>query len=338
MCVAAAARHAWPHSLRQPQIVAGILPGHRAERHLIALKGFVMTPITQILVATDFSPHASRAVNRAARLAQEHRATLHLLHVMDKLLLQMFAGSIDEHPLVTEQRLLDSARSRLKELANRLASSFGVPVKDELLIGRIHSQIAQYVMAHAVDLSVFGAHGENFVRDLFLGSTVSKFLRKARQPMLVVRSDDQRAYREVLVAVDFSPASRLAIEAAAWLAPQAAIDVLNVSEPRFEDKMRHAGVEEDSIAQYHRMAEQDARGTLDAFLSPIEGAAKMSRSVISGVPARTIIEHAKARRADLVVMGKRGQLELDELLLGSVTSRVLHEIDCDLLLVAPSAA
>lgn len=297
-----------------------------------------MTPITQILVATDFSPHASRAVNRAARLAQEHRATLHLLHVMDKLLLQMFAGSIDEHPLVTEQRLLDSARSRLKELANGLASSFGVPVKDELLIGRIHSQIAQYVMAHAVDLSVFGAHGENFVRDLFMGSTVSKFLRKARQPMLVVRSDDQRAYREVLVAVDFSPASRFAIEAAAWLAPQAAIDVLNVSEPRFEGKMRHAGVKEDSIAQYHRMAEQDARGTLDAFLSPIEGAAKMSRSVISGTPARTIIEHAKARRADLVVMGKRGQFELDELLLGSVTSRVLHEIDCDLLLVAPSAA
>lgn len=38
MCVAAAERHAWPHSLRQSQIVAGILPGHRAERHLIALK------------------------------------------------------------------------------------------------------------------------------------------------------------------------------------------------------------------------------------------------------------------------------------------------------------
>lgn len=316
----------------------GVAPGHRANRHLIALKGFVMTPITQILVATDFSPHASRAVNRAARLAQEHRATLHLLHVMDKLLLQMFAGSIDEHPLVTEQRLLDSARSRLKELAKHLASQFGVPVKDELLIGRIHSQLAQYAMAHAVDLSVFGAHGENFVRDLFMGSTASKYLRKGRQPTLVVRSDDPRPYREVLVAVDFSPASRLAIEAAARLAPQAAIHVLKVSNQPFDGKMRYAGVDEDSIAEHQRKAEQDARGTLDAFLSPIEGTAKMSRSVISGPPARTIVEQAKARRADLVVMGKRGQLELDEFLLGSVTLRVVHEIDCDLLLVAPSAA
>ncbi|MBK5207450.1 MAG: universal stress protein [Polaromonas sp.] len=297
-----------------------------------------MTPLTNILVATDFSTHASRAVNRAAQLAQEHRATLHLLHVMDKLLLQMFTGSIDEHPLVTEQRLLDSARSRLRDPANHLASHFDVPVKDEVLIGRIHSQIVQYVMAHAVDLSVFGAHGENFVRDLFVGSTASKFLRKGHQPTLVVRSENNAAYQEVLVAVDFSPASRIAIEAAARIAPRAEIHVLHVSEMPLEGKMRFAGIKEDSLAQYHRKAEQDARAALDAFLGPIEGTAKMTRSVTSGRPGRTIVEQAQARRADFVVMGKRGQLEFDEFLPGSVTLRVLDEIACDLLLVAPAAA
>ncbi|OGA99445.1 MAG: hypothetical protein A3E79_12710 [Burkholderiales bacterium RIFCSPHIGHO2_12_FULL_61_11] len=295
-----------------------------------------MTPLANILVATDFSTHASRAVNRAALLAQQHHATLHLLHVMDKLLLQMFTGSIDEHPLVTEERLLDSARGRLKELAEHLASQFGVPVKDELLIGRIHSQMMQYVMAHGVDLSVFGAHGENFVRDLFVGSTASKFLRKGRQPTLVVRSADQQAYRNVLVAVDLSPASRLAVEAAARIAPQAELYILHVSEPPFAGKLRYAGVDEDSIAQYHSKAEQEARSKLDAFLGPIEGSEKMVRSVTSGAPARAIVECAQARDADLVVMGKRGQLELDEFLLGSVTLRVLDEIDRDLLLVAPN--
>ena len=34
-----------------------------------------MTPLANILVATDFSPRADRAVDRAARLAHEHRAT-----------------------------------------------------------------------------------------------------------------------------------------------------------------------------------------------------------------------------------------------------------------------
>lgn len=296
-----------------------------------------MTPLANILVATDFSPHAGRAVDRAARLAHEHRATLHLLHVMDKLLLQMFAGSIDEYPLATEQRLLDSATSRLKDLAGHLATHFGVAVRHELLIGRIHSQVAQYAVTHGVGLSVFGAHGENFVRDLFMGSTAAKFLRKGRQPTLVVRSEDKQPYREVLVAVDFSPASRLTVEAAARMAPQASIHVLHVSELPFEGKLRFVGVKEDDIAQYRRQAEQAAWHTLDAFLGSIEGSAKMSRSVCSGPPARTIIGHAQARGADLVVMGKRGQLELDEFLLGSVTVRVLEEIDRDLLLVAPVA-
>ena len=86
-----------------------------------------------------------------------HQVALHLVHVMDRLLLQMFADTLDEHPRATEQRLLESERSRLKELAGLLASHFGVPVKDKVLIGRIHGQVAEYATTHAIDLTVFGA-------------------------------------------------------------------------------------------------------------------------------------------------------------------------------------
>ena len=294
-----------------------------------------MTPLSHILVATDFSGCAARALDRAARLAHDHHATLHLVHVMDRLLLQMFAGTLDEHPLATEQRLLESARSRLKEVAGQMASRFGVTVKDEVLIGRIHAQAAEYAAMHAIDLTVFGAHGENFVRDMFVGSTASKFLRRGRQPTLVVRSDDERPYHQVLVAVDFSPASRLAVAWAARIAPQAGIHVLHVSELPFEGKMRYAGIPEDDIAMYRRNAEQEARRALEAFLGGIAGTAPMSRSVQGGPPSRTIAAQARFHHADLVVMGKRGKLEFDEFLLGSVTLRVLEEIDRDLLLVAP---
>ena len=301
------------------------------------MKGHVMTPLSHILVATDFSGCAARAVDRAARLAHDHRATLHRVHVMDRLLLQILAGTLDEHLLATEQRLIESARSRLKELAGLLATHFGVSVKDEVLIGRVHAQVAEYATTHAINLTVFGAHGENFVRDVFVSSTVSKFLRKGRQPALVVRSDEKRPYHQVLVAVDFSPASRLAVEWAARIAPQATIHVLHVSELPFEGKMRFAGIPEDDIAVYRRNVEQEARRALEAFLGGIEGTASMSRSVLDGPPSRTIAAQAQFRNADLVVMGKRGQLELDEFLLGSVTLRVLEEIDRDLLLVAPTA-
>lgn len=296
-----------------------------------------MAPFSHILVATDFSGCAASAVDRAARLAHDHHATLHLVHVMDRLLLKMFAGTIDEHPLATEQRLLDSARSRLKEIAGLLASHFSVPVKHEVMIGRIHAQVAEYASTHAVDLTVLGAHGENFVRDVFVGSTASKFLRKGRQPTLVVRSDKKQRYRQVLVAVDFSPASKLAVDWAVRIAPQATIHVLHVSELPFEGKMRYAGIAEEQITLYRRRVEQDARTTLDAFLGGIEGASGLQRCVIAGSPPHTIVAQAHRQHADLVVMGKRGKLEFDEILLGSVTLRVLEEIDRDLLLVAPHA-
>jgi nucleotide-binding universal stress UspA family protein len=300
------------------------------------MKGHAMPPISHILVATDFSGRAARAVELAARLAHDHQATLHLVHVMDRLLLQMFAGTLDEHPLANEQRLLESARGRLKELAHELASQFGVPVNDEVLIGRIHAQVAEYALTHAIDLTVFGAHGENFVRDMFVGSTASKFLRKGRQPTLVARSGDKRPYHQVLVAVDLSPASRLAVEWAVRLAPHAAIHVLHVSELLFEGKMRYAGIPEDDIAMYRRIAEQEARRALEVFLGSIEGTASMTRSVLHGVPSSTIVAQVQQRQADLLVMGKRGKLEFDEFLLGSVTLRVLEEINRDLLLVAPA--
>ena len=295
-----------------------------------------MNALSHILAATDFSDCAARTVERAARLAGEQQATLHLVHVMAGQLTPAAAGAGALQPLASPQRLLDSARSRLADQAALLVRRFGMPVQSEWLVGRTHGELARYAAARAIDLSVFGAHGEQFVRDLFVGSTATNHLRKGRQPTLVVRSGPERPYEQVLVAVDFSPAARLAVEAAQRIAPQACIHVLHVSEVPFEGKMRFAGIDEDDISIYRRKAEQQATRALDEFLGGIEGTAGLSRSAIDGRPAHIIMAQARARQADLVVMGKRGQFELDEFLLGSVTLRVLEEIDRDLLLVAPN--
>jgi universal stress protein E len=48
-----------------------------------------------------------------------------------------------------------------------------------------------------------------------------------------------------------------------------------------------------------------------------------------------IREKAQALDIDLIVIGKRGQTELDEALFGSVTKHVLYETPCDVLVVNP---
>lgn len=294
-----------------------------------------MKTLARILAATDFSPRSTVAVDRAARLAHEHKATLYLVHVVDHLLLRMFAGDVDDHPLATEQRLLQSARERLSALSKLLASHFAITVEPVVRAGRVHVEIAHCAAEHAIDLSVLGAHGENFVRDAFLGSTASRYVRRSRHPTLVARSDDQQPYQSVLVGVDFSAASGPAVQAAIAVAPKAAVRLLHVCEQPYASRLPVIGIGKQELAARRAAQEKQARVQLEAFARDIPGAAALTRVVQSGPAAKTIVRHARAQRCDLLVVGRRGAFELDPLLLGSVSLRLLEQFDRDLLLVAP---
>lgn len=297
-----------------------------------------MSEIVHILAATDFSPRAELAVKRAATLARQHEATLHLLHVMPTLQWQMFGRALVEHPLVTEGRLYESARARLESFAETLAGHYAISLQHHVSIGRPHEKIAEYAQSHAVDVTVLGSHGENFVLDPFIGTTALKFVRMGTSPALIVDTEETGADDNVLVAVDFSDVSRATVEAALRIVPQGSIHVLHVYEVAFEEKMRFAGVEEGVIQRYRDAAGREARRMMDAFLAAIDVRDRASPIIKRGAPALTILDRARALHADLIVMGKRGRTELNELLLGSVTKHVLQETDRDLLLVGHFAA
>ncbi|HEX8875035.1 MAG TPA: universal stress protein, partial [Nitrosospira sp.] len=69
--------------------------------------------IQRILAATDFSLRARRAMQRAARLAAEHKAELYLLYVLPLVPLEAIKRLMVETPPETEQRLYDQARTAL---------------------------------------------------------------------------------------------------------------------------------------------------------------------------------------------------------------------------------
>jgi nucleotide-binding universal stress UspA family protein len=63
----------------------------------------------------------------------------------------------------------------------------------------------------------------------------------------------------------------------------------------------------------------------DAGITPII-------EILEGPAARAILEVARTRRCDLIVMGSRGLGPVGAMLLGSVTTRVVHEAPCPVLL------
>ena len=60
---------------------------------------------------------------------------------------------------------------------------------------------------------------------------------------------------------------------------------------------------------------------------------KISKKLVEGRPAPTIIETAKAGDFDIIVMGSRGLGGIKEFFLGSVSDRVADEAPCPVLIV-----
>ena len=292
-----------------------------------------MVGIQAILAATDFSPHAEQAVARAALLAQQHKATLHLLHVLPAISWKMFGQMLSEHPLVTEKQLYKAANARLSDVADACRKRYAIPVQFHIEVGRPHEHIANYARLHAINLTVLGSHADNFARDLFIGSTALRFLHEGTHPALIAKTLPHAPYRTVLVAVDFSDISRTAIDSAARIAPGAVIHALHVYDVLFESKMRYAGVDERVIQQYRDAADAEASRMMGEFLLEPGRHGAILPIVRHGYPPRVILDEADTLHADLIIMGKHNRPGLNELFLGSVTEAVLYGLDRDLLVV-----
>ncbi|HVL76969.1 MAG TPA: universal stress protein [Noviherbaspirillum sp.] len=290
--------------------------------------------LRNILAATDFSDNAQRAVERAALLARQHGATLHLAHVIPTISWTMFGRALVEHPLITEKHFYDAAHDRLERVAQDCRTRFGVQVDCHVEIGRADEKISALASRYPVDLTVLGPHDEHFPRNLFVGSTARRYLHHTRHAALVSRSEAASPYARLLVAVDFSDTARRALQAAVAIAPDAEIHAMHVYELLFEGKMRYAGVEQNVIDQYRDAAAAEARQQMHAFLQELGLGTRVQTTVQGGYPAQALLEQAQRIGADLLVMGRRGRSELDELFLGSVTENVLLDLDRDLLLVS----
>lgn len=143
-------------------------------------------------------------------------------------------------------------------------------------------------------------------------------------------------YQTILVAVDFSDHSDLALQRAQQLAAlyQADLKVVHIAEvpsfpvlediavtglPAIWDDEVKGKVEQVGMARLKKMAQQ-------------VGIDEASCHLVVGVPRYEIVEYAEQLGADLIVLGRRG-LSGIQALIGSTADSVLHHAKCDVLAV-----
>lgn len=295
-----------------------------------------MSTLECILVATDLSAPARHAAERAFRVAARTGFELHILHVQELDALDSLRDLLGAYLPTAKEAVAEEARERLRQLAADPARHRGVAAKTRVVSGVPLPVIASEADALDARLLVLGARGESFLQHAMLGSTASRLLRKSvRWPVLVVKQPPREDYSNVLVAVDFSPASQLAIREARRWAPGADLVLLHAFELPYEGKLAFAGVDEQVVRQYITAGIEARRIRLHevAANAGLRSGDYLVR-VIHGDAPRQIIAMEQEYDVDLIVMGKHGTHIVEELFLGSVTKHVLADAQGDVLVVA----
>jgi nucleotide-binding universal stress UspA family protein len=290
-----------------------------------------MNTIRTILATTDLSGPARHAVERAAWLARERSGShLTICHVFSLSALESIRRMVEPGAGDLERSLLAEAELSLGKLAHELEQRHGTAPATRLSVGRALDEIPAAAEELDADLLAMGARGAHFVRELLLGSTTERVLRRTRRPVLAVKQPPHEPYRRVLVPVDFSEYSVPALRLAQAVAPGAEITLLHAFEVELEGRMRFAGVTEDVIRHYLSRARQGATEGMQALLARL-GPGPFAPAVVHGPATTCILEAEQNTGADLIVMGKHGQSVMEELLIGSVTKHLLAHSACDVL-------
>lgn len=291
-----------------------------------------MPPLQSVLAITDFSLGARHAVERSVQLASDlGLSRMGVLHVVERSLLdglrQLFGGA-SEQP----ETFQVGARQTLERVLQNLPPHAGVEIEPILRNGRPLEMVL--AAAEDYDMLVVGARGQTKRHRLALGTTSRALLRAHTDPVLVVREPPEGPYRRVLVALDFSDQSSKALDWARQVAPKASLLLLHAFDNPSPRSASYVRVSHEGLAKFRRRLLLKAEKRMEELVEGLQGVGQpFEHRIITGDPATVLLEQAAAQEADLLVICKHARPTTEQLLLGSVTLRVLDDSTCDVLVV-----
>lgn len=147
-----------------------------------------MFKIKNILLPTDLSATSLSAAEYAIELADQYKAKIHLLHVLEKTPPILVIRSLDlsQEKIIKSfeeegKKSLDTAIKKVKK-----GKSEEIDIEPVLKKGNDYEEIVKYSKEHKIDLIVIATHGRTGLLHTLLGSVAEKVIRYAKCPVLVI--------------------------------------------------------------------------------------------------------------------------------------------------------
>jgi len=291
--------------------------------------------LKSILVATDLTESADKALEHGIAIARHYQATLYVVYVVSSL------GFTLAGPDAVELAARASERD-INSLVNALVDSGrlnGVEVRPIVLKGNVDEQMESFARAHRVDLIVVGTHGRCGMARLFFGSVAQLISKCCCCPVLTVGPHSPGPWlgnpadsgKPLLFATAFNKACAKAVPYAISLANdfERQLFVLHVIPPHRTHLLK-------KNCMAHGDHEASALAHLSALIpSGAERKCAATFLVESCDPADGILRAAKRIHATTIIMGAHRDSisDLSTRFPGSITNHVNREAMCPVLTV-----
>lgn len=141
----------------------------------------------QILVPTDGSDGAKRALEHALAIADSFDASIHTLHVVRA---QGISDALDEDEYADVLDRLDEAGRDAVETVESRAAEAGHEVETTVTRGVPATEIEGYAAENDVDVIVMATAGRTGSAREMLGSVTEAVIRSSSVPVLTVEASD----------------------------------------------------------------------------------------------------------------------------------------------------
>ena len=255
--------------------------------------------IKNVLYLTDFSQTSGSAHAYALAVARKYSATVHALHVLTPVIPESCVEAIK-----ADEDLADAEMQKVKLQMGDVASTTIMSHESS-----VWAAVERAIRENHIDLIVLGTHGRTGGPRLLLGSVAEEIFRRSPVPVLTVgpashsNAPKDIRFERVLFATDFSPESRAAVPYVLSLAHEksAQLVLLHVM-PKLAPPNRR--LDRNREKQFE-VSVAEAINELYQIIPSGEVYNPPEVAVEYGQPAERIVEAAKERGADLIVMGIR---------------------------------
>lgn len=144
-----------------------------------------MFKIKNLLLPTDFSKTSLTSAVYAVELANQYKAKLHILNVLEKTPPILAIRSLD----LSRDKIIETidadAQSHMDDCIKKVKKIGDVEIISEIRKGIDYEEIIKYSKEKNIDVIVIATHGRTGILHTLLGSVAEKVIRYSQIPVLV---------------------------------------------------------------------------------------------------------------------------------------------------------